>query len=54
MAAEGQQPRLVAPHERLEGGVLAAARKGDQALVGLQAQQRRRAAEPEGFRMSKC
>ncbi len=36
--AEGEQARLVARAERLEGGVLAAARQGDQALVGLQAQ----------------
>ncbi len=43
--AEGEQARLVARAERLEGGVLAAAGEGDQALVGLQAQQRRRAAQ---------
>ena len=40
VAAEGQQARLVARAERLEGGVLAAAGERDQALVGLQAQQR--------------
>ena len=43
--AEGEQARLVARAERLEGGVLAAAGERDQALVGLQAQQRRRAAQ---------
>ncbi len=43
--AEGQQARLVARAERLEGGVLAAAGQRDQALVRLQAQQRRRAAQ---------
>ena len=43
VAAEGQQARLVARAERLEGGVLAAAGERDQALVGLQAQQGRRA-----------
>ena len=43
--AEGQQARLVARAEDLEGGVLAAAGERDQALVGLQAQQRRRAAQ---------
>ncbi len=43
--AERQQARLVARAERLEGGVLAAAGERDQALVGLQAQQGRRAAQ---------
>ena len=38
--AEGQQAGVVAGEERLEGGVLAATRKRDQTLVGLQAQQR--------------
>ena len=45
VAAEGEQARLVARAERLEGGVLAAPRERDQALVGLQAQQRRRPAQ---------
>ena len=43
--AEGQQARLVARAEDLEGGVLAAAGERDQALVRLQAQQRRRPAQ---------
>ena len=43
--AEGQQAGLVARAEHLEGGVLAAAGERDQALVGLEAQQCRRAAE---------
>ena len=38
--AEGQQARLVARAENLEGGVVAAAGERDQALIGLQAQQR--------------
>ena len=41
--AEGEQPRLVARDQRLEGGVVAAPDERDQALVGLQAQQRRAA-----------
>ena len=43
--AEGQQARLVARAEHLEGGVLAAAGERDEPLVGLQAQQCRRAAQ---------
>ena len=38
--AEGEQAGVVAREERLKGGVLAASRKRDQPLVGLQAQQR--------------
>ena len=38
--AEGEQARLVAREERLEGGVLPAAGERDELLVGLQAQQR--------------
>ena len=38
---KGQQTRLVASAEHLEGGVLAATRERDQSLVRLQAQQRR-------------
>ena len=38
--AEGQQARLVARAQHLEGGMLPAARQRDQALVGLQAEQR--------------
>ena len=41
MAAERQQPRLVAGDQRLEGVVVAAPDERDQALVRLQAQQRR-------------
>ena len=43
--AEGQQPRLVARDERLEGVVVAAPDQRDQALVGLQAQQGRATVE---------
>ncbi len=45
VAAEGQQARLVARAERLEGGRLALAGERYEALVGLQAQQSRRAAQ---------
>ena len=41
VAAEREQARLVARHERLEGMVVAAPDERDQALVGLQPQQRR-------------
>ena len=41
--AERQQPRLIARHQRLEGAVVAAPDQGDEALIGLQAQQRRAA-----------
>ena len=41
VAAEGEQARLVALDERLEGAVMAAPGEGDQPLVGLQPQQRR-------------
>ena len=41
VAAEGQQARLVAGHQRLEGVVVAAPDERDQALVRLQPQQRR-------------
>ena len=53
--AEGQQARLVARAEHLEGGVLAAAGERDQALVGLQAQQRRRPAQArDAARVCEC
>jgi hypothetical protein len=39
--AKGEQTRLVAREERLEGGVLSAASECNQLLVGLKAQQRR-------------
>ena len=41
MPAEREQARLVARDESLEGMVVAAPDERDQALVGLQAQQRR-------------
>ena len=44
--AERQQPRLVAGHQRLEGVLVAAPDQRDQALVGLQPQQRRASMEP--------
>jgi hypothetical protein len=50
--AERQQPRLVARDQRLEGMRVATADKRDQALVGLQPQQRRAPwspATPVGF-----
>ena len=43
--AEGQQARLVARAQGLEGRVVPAPRERDQPLVGLQAQQRRRTAQ---------
>ena len=43
--AEGEQARLVAGDERLEGGLVAAPGQRDEPLVGLQPQQRRGAAE---------
>ena len=46
VAAEREQPRLVAAHERLEGVLVAASDERDQALVGLQPQQRRASMEP--------
>ena len=41
MPAEGQQARLVAGDQRLERVLVPAPDERDQALVGLQAQQRR-------------
>jgi len=41
VAAERQQPALVARHQRLEGVMIAPAHERDQPLVALQAQQRR-------------
>jgi hypothetical protein len=46
VAAEREQPRLVAGHERLEGVRAPAPHERDQALVGLQAQQRRAPVDP--------
>ena len=43
--AEREQARLVAGHERLVGGLVAASGQRDEALVGLDPQQRRRAAK---------
>jgi hypothetical protein len=40
LPTEGEQASLVARAERLEGGVVALPGQRDQALVGLQAQQR--------------
>jgi hypothetical protein len=45
VAAEGQQARLVARHQRLERVMVAAADQRDEPLVGLQAQQRRATVE---------
>ena len=45
VAAERQQPRLVALDERLERAVLAAPDEGDQLLVALEPKQRRAARE---------
>jgi hypothetical protein len=41
VAAERQQPRLVAGDQRLEGVMVPAPDERDEPLVGLQAQQRR-------------
>ena len=54
VAAEGQQARLVARAQRLEGGVMAPAGEGDQPLVGLQAQQRGRAAQARAIALGLC
>ena len=48
VAAERQQPRLVARHQRLEGVVVPAPDQRDEPLVGLQAQQRRATVEAGG------
>ena len=45
VAAEGEQPDLVAGDDRLEGGVLAAAHERDQTLVGGEPEQGRRPAQ---------
>ena len=45
MAAEREQPRLVAGHQRLEGMVVPPPDQGDEPLVRLQAQQRRASVE---------
>jgi hypothetical protein len=45
VAAEREKPRLVAGDERLEGVVVPAPDQGDQALVRLQAEQRRAAVD---------
>jgi hypothetical protein len=55
VAAEGQQPRLVALYEGLEGPVVAAPDQRHETLVGLQAQERRAACERGQARgMLKC
>ena len=46
--AEREQARLVAGDQRLEGVVVAAPDQRDEALVGLQAKQRRAAVESGG------
>ena len=46
--AEGQQPRLVAGDERLEGGLVAAAGQRDEPLVAREPEQRRRPAQTGG------
>ena len=51
VAAEGQQARLVARDQRLVGGLVAAPGQRDEALVALEAQQRRRAAKAVGVGM---
>ncbi len=43
VAAEREQPRLVALNERLEGAVMAAANQSDESLVTLKPQKRRAA-----------
>ena len=45
VAAEGEQARLVALHQRLEGAVMPAPDERDELLVALQPQQRRAARE---------
>src|SRR5204862_7960136 len=50
VAAEGEEPGPVAREENLEGGVVAVPEKADQALVGLQAKQRRPPAEHGHYR----
>ena len=51
VAAEGQQPGLVAAEQNLKGALVPLADVGDQPLVGLQAQQRRPAVQPESTRI---
>ena len=51
--AERQQPRVVARHEHLERGRVAAPDQRDQALVGLEPQQRRAPVEADPARVSK-
>jgi hypothetical protein len=46
--AERKEARLVAAHQGFVGGLVAASGQRDQAVVGLQPQQRRRSAEPVG------
>jgi hypothetical protein len=45
VAAERQQPRLIAGHQRLEGVVVPAPDQRDEPLVRLQAQERRTTVE---------
>ena len=54
MAAEGEQARLVARDERLVGGLVAASGQRDEALVGLQPQERRGPTEAVGAGGSEC
>ena len=55
VAAEGQQPGLIARADDLERGVLAAPRERHQPLVRLQAKQGRCAPQTrDGARMSEC
>ena len=48
MAAEGQQARLVAGDERLEGSLIPAPDERDEPLVGLQSEQRRASVKAGG------
>jgi hypothetical protein len=41
VAAEGEQARLIALHERLEGAVVATTNQSDEFFVALQPQERR-------------
>ena len=41
MTAEGEQPRLIPLHERLEGAVMSTPNESDEPLVALQPQKRR-------------
>ncbi len=55
VAAEREQPRLVALHERLEGAVMAAPHERDELLVGLEPEQGRAARERgEPCRVLEC